>query len=126
MISSSFCLIVSQATSSPSVVVVPPPKNRLRAKIPRGVCTHLSSTARLTVVTWTLTRSAICCILSGSIDSGPLSRKSFWCSMIARATLSRVFRRCSIDSISQRADWIFFWMNSRVAGSDCLFLSSCW
>ena len=37
----------------PPVVVVPPPKNRLRAKIPRGVCTHLSSTARLTVVTWT-------------------------------------------------------------------------
>ena len=32
--------------------------------------------------------------------------------MIARATLSKVLRRCSIDSISQRADWIFFWMNS--------------
>ena len=26
-----------------------------------------------------------------------------------------MFRRCSIDSISQRADWIFFWMYSRVA-----------
>ena len=37
--------------------------------------------------------------------------------MIARATLSRVFRLCSIDSMSQRADWIFFWMNSRVTGS---------
>ena len=40
--------------------------------------------------------------------------------MIARATFSSVFRRCSIDSISQRADWIRFWMNSRAAGSVCL------
>ena len=39
MISSSFCLIVSQAISSPSAVVVPPPKNRLRAKIPAR-CLH--------------------------------------------------------------------------------------
>ena len=29
------------------MVVLPPPKKRLRGKIPRGVCTHLSSTARL-------------------------------------------------------------------------------
>ncbi len=126
MISSSFCLIVSQAISSPSAVVVPPPKNRLSGKMPRGVCTHLSSTARLTVVTCTPTRSAICCILSGSMNSGPLSRKSFWCSMIARATFNSVFRRCSIDSISQRADWIRFWMNSRAAGSVCLFRSCFW
>ena len=27
------------------------PKNRFKAKMPRGVWTHLSSTARLTVVT---------------------------------------------------------------------------
>ena len=77
MISSSFCLMVSQAISSPSAVVVPPPKNRLSGKMPRGVWTHLSSTARLTVVTCTPTRSAICCILSGSMNSGPLSRKTF-------------------------------------------------
>ena len=56
------------------------------------------------------------------MNSGPLSRKSFWCSMIARATFSSVFRRCSIDSMSQRADWIRFWMNSRAAGSVCLVL----
>jgi hypothetical protein len=29
--------------------------------------------------------------------------------MIARATLRSVLRRCSIDSISQRALWSFFW-----------------
>ena len=38
MTSSSFCLIVSQAISSPSAVVVPPPKNRLSGKDPaRGL-----------------------------------------------------------------------------------------
>ena len=37
------------ATSSPSAVVVPPPKKRFSGKMPRGVWTHLSSTARLTV-----------------------------------------------------------------------------
>src|SRR6267378_2066437 len=55
MISSSFCLIFSQAISSPVRVWVPPPKKRLSGKTPRGVCTHLSSTARLTVVTCTFT-----------------------------------------------------------------------
>ena len=60
------------------------------------------------------------------MNSGPLSRKSFWCSMMARATLSKVFRRCSIDSISQRADWMRFWMYSRVSGSVCLFRSIFW
>jgi hypothetical protein len=74
--SSSFCLIVSQATSSPVAVCVPPPKNRFSGKMPRGVCTHLSSTARDTVVTWTPTWSAICCIFSGSMCSGPLSRNA--------------------------------------------------
>jgi hypothetical protein len=44
----------------------------------------------------------------------------------ARATFSSVLRRCSIASISQRADWIFFWMYSRAAGSASLFLSSLW
>ena len=46
--------------------------------------------------------------------------------MIALATFSRVLRRCSIDSMSHRADWIFFWMNSRAAGSPSLFFRSFW
>ena len=50
----------------------------LQGKMPRGVWIHLSSTARLTVVTCTPTLSAICCIFSGSIDSGPLLRNSVW------------------------------------------------
>ena len=37
------------------------------------------STARLTVVTCTPTLSAICCILSGSMYSGPRSKKERWC-----------------------------------------------
>ena len=78
MISCSLSRTVSQATSSPSALVVPPTKNRLSGKMPRGVWIHLSSTARLTVVTCTPTLSAICCILSGSMDSGPLFRNSVW------------------------------------------------
>ena len=82
---------MSQATSSPSAVVVPPPKNRLSGKMPRGVWIHLSSTARVTVVTCTPTTSAICCIFSGTMGSGPLSRNSVWWSTIACATrLQRV------------------------------------
>ena len=45
----------SQATSSPSAVFVPPPKKRFNGKMPRGVAIYLSSTARETVVTWTVT-----------------------------------------------------------------------
>ncbi len=76
IISWSFRRIVSQATSSPPALVVPPQKNFRSGKMPRGDWIHLSSTARLTVVTWTLTLSAICCIFKGSIASGPLSRNS--------------------------------------------------
>ena len=63
--------MMSQATSSPSSLLVPPTKNRLSGKMPRGVWIYLSSTARLTVVTCTPTLSAICCIFSGSMNSGP-------------------------------------------------------
>ena len=81
--------------------------------MPRGVWIHLSSTARLTVVTCTPTVSAICCIFSGTMNSGPSSRNRFWWSTIACDTRVSVLRRCSIESISHWAALIFRLMNSR-------------
>jgi len=48
-----FCFMTSYATSSPVcwLAFPPPTKSVLSGNTPRGVCTHLSSTARLTVVT---------------------------------------------------------------------------
>ena len=43
--------------------------------MPRGVRIHLSCTARLTVVTWTPTVSAICCIVSGTRNSETIVEK---------------------------------------------------
>ena len=65
---------LASASARPRVVPAIRRSSQASVDSPRGVWIHLSSTARLTVVTWTPTLSAICCIFKGSMWSGPSSR----------------------------------------------------
>ena len=65
-------------TSAPVAVCRPAVKKNLISKMPCGVSIYLPETARLTVVSWTPTTSAICAMVMGFRCATPFSMNSRW------------------------------------------------
>ena len=122
MISSSFCLIVSQATSSPVLVGGAAAEEALERE---------DAARRLhpLVVHGPADRGDVHADLVGDLLHlqrldvlRALVEERLLVLMIARVTFSSVLRRCSMASISHWADWILLAGYSRVFGSDARFL----
>ena len=79
-------------TAGPPAVFSPGVKKYLSSKTPTGVCMYLLATVRLTVVSWTPTRSATSAMVIGRRAETPCSRKA-----------------CCAATISLAIRWIVFW-----------------